>query len=363
MANFNTGMTKQQIITALIKGLESMSESEVQSAIATAIATKQDALTTAQIAAANSGITSEKLSADEAALSEQVDTGAKNVLKNGETTRTISGVTFTVGADGSVTLSGTASANITSFAFVVSQPCPTDTATYILSGCPAGGAYNTYKMDILNGSASGSVVVADYGTGAEFLWADITNGAYTARIRIQSGTNCDGLKFHPMICKKTDWDISQAYQPYAQTNPELTASKATMDDVFGLGKVILATQSAPQNLDDYTTPGVYFNGNKTNGQYIYNTPTTNLYRLEVTCLNAVQTVLQTAYALDTDANEMSVYMRAKRTSGWQPWYHFSGTQVTTPVPAPAASLQSISPGDETRGEPEQTDDEPEQEVR
>lgn len=44
MANFNTGLTKQQIITALTKALESMSEQEVQSAISTAISGKQDIL-------------------------------------------------------------------------------------------------------------------------------------------------------------------------------------------------------------------------------------------------------------------------------------------------------------------------------
>lgn len=45
MANFNTGLTKQQIITALTKALESMSEQEVQSAISSAISGKQDELT------------------------------------------------------------------------------------------------------------------------------------------------------------------------------------------------------------------------------------------------------------------------------------------------------------------------------
>lgn len=44
MANFNTGLTKLQIITALTKALESMSEQEVQSAISTAISGKQDIL-------------------------------------------------------------------------------------------------------------------------------------------------------------------------------------------------------------------------------------------------------------------------------------------------------------------------------
>lgn len=44
MANFNTRLTKQQIITALTKALESMSEQEVQSAISTAVSGKQDIL-------------------------------------------------------------------------------------------------------------------------------------------------------------------------------------------------------------------------------------------------------------------------------------------------------------------------------
>lgn len=45
MANFNTGLTKQQIITALTKALDSMSEQEVQDAISTAVSGKQDTLT------------------------------------------------------------------------------------------------------------------------------------------------------------------------------------------------------------------------------------------------------------------------------------------------------------------------------
>lgn len=155
------------------------------------------------------------------AIAELVDSGQKNNLKNDETSRTISGVTFTVNSDGSVSLNGTATGNITSFRLVTMQPAPE--GSMVLSGCPSGGAHNRYKLDILNGGTSGDVLVADYGNGAPIDWSLCTAGYYTARIRIESGQNVDGLIFKPMLCTKAAWDISQAYVPYRPSYDELVA--------------------------------------------------------------------------------------------------------------------------------------------
>ena len=163
---------------------------------------------------------------DRAALVEIVDGGAKNFLQNTATSQTISGVTFTVNADKSITLSGTAEANITSF--FICRAIPALTGNMVLSGCPAGGSFTTYRLDILDGTASGTVRFVDIGEGMEVDWSLITTGTYTARIRIQSGTTVDGLIFKPMLCTKAAWDISQEYQQYIPSNEELAENKVNV---------------------------------------------------------------------------------------------------------------------------------------
>lgn len=161
------------------------------------------------------------ISKDEAALVELVDAGAKNLLQNTAVSQSMSGVTFTVNSDKSVTLSGRATGNITSF--FIGREVPALTGNMVLSGCPKGGSTNTYKLDILDGTPNGSVLFEDFGEGANVDWKSITTGIYTARIRIGSGTTVDGLTFKPMLCTKTAWDISQQYVPHRPSYDELIA--------------------------------------------------------------------------------------------------------------------------------------------
>lgn len=174
-----------------------------------------------------SGIESEQesqgaaLDEDRAALVELVDGGAKNLIQNRETTRTVSGVTFTVNSDGSVSLSGTASANITSYLIVSSQSIFDESC--VLSGCPSGGSDGTYKLDMLAGGGGGGVLVSDYGTGALIDWTLFVSGTFSVRIRIANGTDTTGLIFKPMLCTKAAWDISHQYVPHRPSYDELIA--------------------------------------------------------------------------------------------------------------------------------------------
>ena len=149
--------------------------------------------------------------------------GAKNLLDytfsiNGDTNARISnGVTFTINADGSISTSGTASALITSSWIKMNYVVPSDPV--ILSGCPAGGSNNTYRVDILDGSQTGSVVAVDYGNGVLIKSSMFTNGIGLIRIRIANGQNVDGLVFKPMIRRAEITD--DTYAPYAPTNREL----------------------------------------------------------------------------------------------------------------------------------------------
>lgn len=159
-----------------------------------------------------------------AVLPELVDEGAKNLLKNTATTGTMSGVTFTVNGDGTITANGTATGNITGYyvngAFVI----PNSVAQ--LSGCPSGGSSSTYQMDIL---IDGNIIALDTGNGAEI---SSSYAGQTARVRIRIGKNAiiNNLTFKPMICTKAAYDISYEYEPYALPNPELTAAAIEVID-------------------------------------------------------------------------------------------------------------------------------------
>lgn len=173
---------------------------------------KQNALSTEQLAAVNSGITADIVSADSAALADLVNNGAKNILKNTATSTELNGVTFTVNPDGSVTATGTATANA-DFTISNLDGYPTS-GQYVLSGCPEGGSINTYRVQIYQ-------VVGDFGSGAEFTSQD----KLKVYIRVSSGQTVNNLVFKPMICSKAEWDISHEYQPYAMNNSELAAKE------------------------------------------------------------------------------------------------------------------------------------------
>ena len=65
----------------------------------------------------------------------QVTTTGKNLMPNTITTQTINGVTFTKNSDGTISTSGTASANAI---LSLSTSIPLTAGTYWLTGCPSG---------------------------------------------------------------------------------------------------------------------------------------------------------------------------------------------------------------------------------
>lgn len=112
------------------------------------------------------------------------------------TSRTIGGIEYTVGEDGSVATKGTAEANSV---FVLIQDTTTDIVypkgTYFLSGCPAGGSTSTYSIT-LRSEMKGDTV-QDTGNGALFV---LTKAAKLhCTIYFKQGTNADGLVFKPML--------------------------------------------------------------------------------------------------------------------------------------------------------------------
>lgn len=128
--------------------------------------------------------------------------GQKNLLPShtvGSTT--ISGVTFTANADGTITVNGTATADA-QYAITFSNL----TGNYYYSGCPSGGSGTTYELYAWDYTASArfkkwngtTASDSDFGTGSkEISIPSGHNGALS--IRIRNGYTANNLVFRPMI--------------------------------------------------------------------------------------------------------------------------------------------------------------------
>lgn len=185
--------------------------------------------------------------------------GAKNLnsLPYVDSTKTNNGVTFTLRPDGTITTSGTASAN-SNATFLIHHRAESGASTlrvkngrYILSGCPTGGGPSKYYLSsgrTYNGAFSS--VGSDYGEGKEITLNgdDFSNDEVTLQlsINIYRGANADGLVFKPMLRLATDQD--DTWQPYAMTNKELTDVVNNVPDTAGT-----YTLQAVRNADNTIT--------------------------------------------------------------------------------------------------------------
>jgi hypothetical protein len=189
----------------------------------TAFSGKQDSLTTAQLSAVNSGITADRLSQDE-----------NNILLNWETGRNIidytsadiqkvngSNLTITVAPNKKMMINGTQS---TSASAGIGIPFLLPAGTWYVSGCPSGGGYNTYRVD-LRYVVGETQFVDEADTGNGFFVTANADISLIYNIRIAPGYACNNLIISPMIISKAVYDAGGTnYQPYAMSNVELTAA-------------------------------------------------------------------------------------------------------------------------------------------
>lgn len=186
----------------------------------TALLGKQGTLSQAQLAAANSGITAEKLAADEAALDWNVNQGVKNLIKLNPDTYTSGNVVAKLNDDGtvSVSLSSGSTAN-TTFSRAIKTIIDLRDMDLILNGCPSGGNYSRgYALYI---SDDGTTKEKDEGNGVLVPKNTTVTTSYLALI-VRSGTAIsETLTFKPMM--RPAYITDSTFRPYALPNPTLTA--------------------------------------------------------------------------------------------------------------------------------------------
>lgn len=149
-----------------------------------------------------------------------IDDGAKNRLNVFATaSQSINGIQWTINADGTVSATGTASAN--SFLYLI--PNNTNISFGIethISGCPSGGSSSTYEIQV---AMIGGTTYHDYGDG-ETIPSTYVYRYFVCCVR--SGQNIptsSPLIFRPMICDKWKYDLTSLFIPYSPSNAELAA--------------------------------------------------------------------------------------------------------------------------------------------
>lgn len=177
---------------------------------------------------------------------EQVSTTGKNLLPSTASTQTISGVTLTVNADGSVTARGTATNSFTyDYHSYTSDGFLTISAgTYTLSGCPSDGSSSTWKLDIESTEGVGFLI--DFGSGATRTIASETK-IKRCRIVIYSGATIDAT-FYPQL---ETGSIATSYEPYSGGVPSPSPERPQP-----ISMVRGRNMAAPSDTSNMTSNGI-----------------------------------------------------------------------------------------------------------
>ena len=145
----------------------------------------------------------------------------KNKLQNTATSKTSVGITTTVNADGTVSLSGTASDLLNELIGTIELNAGT---TYYISGCPSGGGTTTYELRVRD--ANYHAYAGDYGTGMSFTVP--SDGTYYVAFIIRQGANVSNKLLKPMVCLSTAPNPT-TFEPYSNICPIVGWDEVSVD--------------------------------------------------------------------------------------------------------------------------------------
>lgn len=159
----------------------------------------------------------------------QATRSEKNLLDNTAITKISNGITFTVNSDGTVLADGTN--DTTANSSLIINRYDLSPGTYVLNGCPSGGAINTYRLAIQEIGSYSVLGSIDIGNGSGEFTIDTTTTVQIA-IFIQKGLTINKLLFKPMLRKATIAD--DTYEQYgASPSPDYPAK---IENVEGKNK-------------------------------------------------------------------------------------------------------------------------------
>jgi hypothetical protein len=162
----------------------------------------------------------------------QTQKTGKNLLNIQTSSSSQFGITVTKNSDGTLKVNGTATADA---AVIFNTTVTLAAGTYTLSGCPSGGSFNTYNLNLDQLST-----MRDNGSGVTFtLNSERTSTAY---VSVKSGVTMNNVIFKPMIVSGS---TSGDFEPYTgkkatpnPDNPEQVHTCSGDNEVVVTGKNI-----------------------------------------------------------------------------------------------------------------------------
>lgn len=303
---------------------------------ANAAAPQSTTYTKTQVDVAIAAETTARQSADAAltsTLATVIDAGAKNILKNTATSRTLSGVTFSVNADGSVTVNGTA-AGSTGLRVVGVQgsnsytdAIPIPRGKYTIYPSNSGSTGIRWGIGVMTASDATRTVTYIFD---DPVTLDVSNGTtrYDFTLAVSNGTVCNGETLYPMICTSEEYAISSEYVPYAPSNSELYKEVKSIEN---------SMQVSQFNTTAFSSLTAYID-TLGNGTYSFLIPNNNSLTDVPTAINNSNTIvtvkIYNANSAVIEAVTLSStyqqyrYSKIKSSGVWRDWYRFEGTAVT-----------------------------------
>ena len=204
VSKFATGATIEAILD------KANNSQSVSAAEKTAWNGKQNALTTAQLSAVNSGVTADMLTT-------LANNGAKNFLKPIIESATVNGVTMTLQTDGTYALSGTSSAaGSKTRMFDMSALSSLSGQTVKLTG----GYSNSIRLNVYSSTSASTPSYIDTGSGVEFTLTPELIESGDIRIAFLADADCTNVVISPMLRPASITD--DTYIPYGMTNEKIT---------------------------------------------------------------------------------------------------------------------------------------------
>lgn len=270
-----------------------------------------------------------------------VDRVAKNLIKPVPTEHY--GVSITVDEDGQVVLNGTnTSATNQVYRMGVVYLEVGVRYTLVDETITDGSTYYVHIRDSEALDNLGNLLVSTASANAKDFTVDASRN-YLVAIAIAGSAAYTDLTLRPMLCLRSDYEISTKFVPYADSNLELQfrtedleASVATnttniatnttnistidatltdfMKDVFGVPTPAIASGD---DLDTYTTVGAFACPSQAVASTLSNCPVKSAFRFEVKTTGAANRLIHIIYP-NTSTGE--IYMRNYTSSGWSAWH-------------------------------------------
>ncbi|MDD7753079.1 MAG: hypothetical protein PUJ51_01055 [Clostridiales bacterium] len=145
----------------------------------------------------------------------------KNLLPSDLNTKTENGITITNNGNGTYTLNGTATSDVS---IAINNDFISMSGTWKMLGCPSGGSSSTYMLSAYVGYWGAGSPNIDTGSGTNITYT----GNVKVRFFIKSGTTCNNLLFKPMITTDTTLTYNDFEQYGVSPSPDYPSEIETI---------------------------------------------------------------------------------------------------------------------------------------